>query len=82
MIQLWELRGREDRRYSLFSWRTRMALRHKGLEFKSTPVAMGDKAAIAFSGGSPTPPSFWILTRPACFRFSRFQAAIFIASRF
>ena len=55
MIQLWELRGREDRRYSLFSWRTRMALRHKELEFESTPVAMSDKAAIAFSGGKTVP---------------------------
>ena len=55
MIQLWELRGREDRRYSLFSWRTRMALRHKELEFESTPVAMSDKATIAFSGGKTVP---------------------------
>ena len=55
MIQLWELRGKEDRRYSLFSWRTRMALRHKELEFESTPVAMSDKATIAFSGGKTVP---------------------------
>ncbi len=55
MIQLWELGGRDERRYSLFSWRTRMALRHKGLEFHSTAVAMSDKAAIAFSGGKTVP---------------------------
>lgn len=55
MIQLWELAGREDRRYSLFSWRTRMALAHKGLAFESTPVCMSDKAAIAFSGGKTVP---------------------------
>lgn len=55
MIQLWELRGNGERRYSLFSWRTRMALRHKGLEFQSAPVAMSDKAAIAFSGGKTVP---------------------------
>jgi glutathione S-transferase len=55
VIQLWELRGKGERRYSLFSWRTRMALRHKGLEFQSTPVAMSDKAAIAFSGGKTVP---------------------------
>ena len=55
MIQLWELRGKGERRYSLFSWRTRMALRHKGLEFQSTPVAMSDKAALAFSGGKTVP---------------------------
>ena len=55
MIQLWELRGKGDRRYSLFSWRTRMALKHKGLEFATHPVAMSDKAAIAFSGGKTVP---------------------------
>ncbi|HET7362726.1 MAG TPA: glutathione S-transferase N-terminal domain-containing protein [Burkholderiales bacterium] len=55
MITLWELGGKGGRRYSLFSWRTRMALRHKGLEFESMPVAMSDKAAIAFSGGKTVP---------------------------
>lgn len=55
MIVLWELGGQGGRRYSLFSWRTRMALRHKGLEFESRPVAMSDKAAIAFSGGRTVP---------------------------
>ena len=55
MIELWELKGKNDRRYSLFSWRTRMALKHKGLEFTSHPVAMSDKATIAFSGGKTVP---------------------------
>ena len=55
MIELWELKGRGDRRYSLFSWRTKMALKHKGLDFQSHPVAMSDKAAIAFSGGKTVP---------------------------
>ncbi len=55
MIELWELTGRGDRRYSLFSWRTKMALKHKGLDFQSHPVVMSDKAAIAFSGGKTVP---------------------------
>ena len=55
MIELWELKGKGERRYSLFSWRTKMALKHKGLEFTSHPVAMSDKAAIAFSGGKTVP---------------------------
>jgi glutathione S-transferase len=55
MIALWELKGKGERPYSLFSWRTRMALRHKGLPFESKPVAMSDKAAIAFSGGKTVP---------------------------
>lgn len=55
MITLWELGGRDDRRYSLFSWRTRMALRHKRLDFATVPVRMSDKAVIAFSGGKTVP---------------------------
>jgi glutathione S-transferase len=55
VITLWELQGKDGRRYSLFSWRARMALRHKGLDFDSRPVCMTDKAAIAFSGGKTVP---------------------------
>jgi len=55
VITLWELGGKDGRRYSLFSWRTRMALRHKGLAFETRPVCMSDKAAIAFSGGKTVP---------------------------
>jgi len=55
VITLWELGGRNDRRYSLFSWRTRMALRHKGLPFETQPVCISDKPAIAFSGGKTVP---------------------------
>jgi glutathione S-transferase len=55
MITLWELGGKDGRRYSLFSWRTRMALAHKGLAFETKPVCMSDKAAIAFSSGKTVP---------------------------
>jgi glutathione S-transferase len=55
VITLWELRGKSDRRYSLFSWRSRMALRHKGLEFATRAVCLTDKQAIAFSGGRTVP---------------------------
>jgi glutathione S-transferase len=55
MITLWELGGRNGRRYSLFSWRTRMALAHKGLAFESHPVQLSDKGTIAFSGGKTVP---------------------------
>jgi len=55
MIELWELRGEDDRRYSNFSWRTRMALSHKGLPASFVPVLLTDKAAIAFSGGKTVP---------------------------
>jgi glutathione S-transferase len=55
VIALYELKGKDDRRYSLFSWRARMALRHKGLDFESVPVHLSDKAAIEFSGGKTVP---------------------------
>ena len=55
MIQLWELKGRDGRRYSAYSWRTKMALKHKGLEWESHPVLMSDKQTIAFSGGKTVP---------------------------
>ena len=55
MIQLWELKGRDGRRYSAYSWRAKMALKHKGLEWQSHPVLMSDKPAIAFSGGKTVP---------------------------
>jgi glutathione S-transferase len=55
VIRLWELQGREGRRYSLFSWRARMALAHKGLAFETQPVCLVDKEAIAFSGGKTVP---------------------------
>ena len=55
MILLYELKGKGGRRYSLFSWRARMALRHKGLDFESIPVRLSDKAVIEFSGGKTVP---------------------------
>lgn len=54
-ITLYELGGLNDRRYSLFSWRTRMALAHKGLIYDTVAVPVHDKAAIAFSGQDKVP---------------------------
>lgn len=55
MLEMWELCGRDDARFSTFSWRTRMALHHKGLDFRVNPVAVSDKAAVAFSGQPKVP---------------------------
>jgi glutathione S-transferase len=55
MLELWELGGRRGCRFSTFSWRTRLALHHKRLAFTVHPVAVSDKAAIAFSGQSKVP---------------------------
>jgi glutathione S-transferase len=55
MLELWELGGRNDCRFSTFSWRSRLALHHKGLTFTVHPVAVSDKAATAFSGQGKVP---------------------------
>jgi glutathione S-transferase len=55
MLELWELGGRDDCRFSTFSWRTRLALHHKGLAFVVHPVAVSDKAAVSFSGQNKVP---------------------------
>jgi len=54
-LTLYELGGLNDRRYSLFSWRTRYALAHKGLTAEYKPVRISDKAAIAFSKQDKVP---------------------------
>jgi glutathione S-transferase len=47
---LYELVGRDDRRFSPHCWRVRMALAHKGLDCTYEPVRFTDKDKIAFSG--------------------------------
>ena len=45
----------EDRRFSPYCWRTKMALKHKGLEFETVPWRFTDNDAIAFSGSKTVP---------------------------
>jgi glutathione S-transferase len=52
---LYELVGRDDRRFSPHCWRIRMALAHKGLEAAFEPVRFIDKEKIAFSGQKLVP---------------------------
>ena len=55
-IKLWDLAGaEEDRRFSPYCWRVKMALKHKGLEFETIPWRFTDKDAIAFSGQKLVP---------------------------
>lgn len=55
-IVLYDLAGaEEDRRFSPFCWRSRMALAHKGLAVETRPWRFTDKAAIAFSGQGKVP---------------------------
>ena len=55
-IQLYDLAGAEDdRRFSPYCWRTRMALKHKGLEFETIPWRFTEKEAIAPHGSKTVP---------------------------
>jgi glutathione S-transferase len=55
-ITLYDLAGAEpDRRFSPYCWRTKMALKHKGLEFNTVPWRFTEKEKIAFAGSSTVP---------------------------
>ena len=54
-IQLYELAGRDDRRFSPYCWRARMALEHKNLKYETVPVRFTDKDLIAFSDQERVP---------------------------
>ena len=54
-LTLYELGGLNDRRYSLYSWRARLALADRGLAVDYRPVRVSDKAAIAFSKQDKVP---------------------------
>ncbi len=53
---LYELTGAEDdRRFSPYCWRSRLALAHKGLAVETRPWRFTEKDAIAFSGQGKVP---------------------------
>jgi glutathione S-transferase len=54
-LTLYELGGCSGQHYSQFSWRSRLALAHKELPFRTVPVRISDKASIAFSGQTKVP---------------------------
>jgi len=54
-LKLYELAGRDDRRFSPYCWRARMALAHKGLEPELIPIGFTDKDKIAFSKQDKVP---------------------------
>jgi glutathione S-transferase len=45
----------EDTRFSPYCWRTKMALKHKGLDFDTVPWRFTDKDAIRFAQSSTVP---------------------------
>lgn len=55
-MKLWDLAAAEDdRRFSPYCWRIRMALAHKGLEAETIPWRFTDTDKIAFSGQGLVP---------------------------
>jgi glutathione S-transferase len=55
-IKLYDLAAAEDDRlFSPYCWRVKMALAHKGLAFESVPWRFTEKEAIAFSGSTTVP---------------------------
>lgn len=55
-IKLYDLAGAEDdRRFSPYCWRIKMALMHKGLAFETVPWRFTEKDAIAFANSSTVP---------------------------
>ncbi len=56
MLKLYDLAGAEDdRRFSPYCWRIKMALAHKGLEVETIPWRFTEKDAIAFSSQGRVP---------------------------
>src|SRR3954462_14547977 len=56
MITLYDLAAaEEDRRFSPYCWRAKMALKHKGLEFATVPWRFSDKEALAFAKSKTVP---------------------------
>src|SRR5918992_6135078 len=55
-IQLYDLAGAEDdRRFSPYCWRVKMALKHKGLDFEAIPWRYTEKDRIEFTGSTTVP---------------------------
>jgi len=52
---LYELAGRDGRRFSPFCWRSRLALAHKGLDATCEPCRFTEKDKFAFSGQERLP---------------------------
>ena len=53
--KLYELLGADDRRFSPYCWRARMAVAHKGLDTGYVPMGFMEKDKIAFSGQKQVP---------------------------
>jgi hypothetical protein len=54
-IVMYDLVGRDDRRFSPHCWRTRMALAHKGLEHEALPTRFTEIPKIEVARSRPCP---------------------------
>lgn len=55
-IILYDLSGEaDDLRFSPYCWRIKMALKHKGLEWRGVPWRFTDKTSIAFANSTTVP---------------------------
>jgi glutathione S-transferase len=55
MITLYDLVFQNDRRPSPYCWRTKLALKHKGLVWRDEPTGFTDKQKIAFAQSQTVP---------------------------
>jgi glutathione S-transferase len=55
MITLYDLVLDQDRRPSPFCWRAKLALRHKGLDWRDEPMGFTEKHKIAFADSQTVP---------------------------
>lgn len=55
MITLYDLTFAEDRRPSPYCWRAKLALKHKGLQWRDEPCGFSEKQKIAFAQSQTYP---------------------------
>jgi glutathione S-transferase len=55
MITLYDLAFDRDLRPSPYCWRTKLALKHKGLAWRDEPCGFGEKQKVAFAGSQTYP---------------------------
>lgn len=55
MITLYDLVFADDRRPSPYCWRSKLAIRHKGLDWRDEPMGFTEKQKIAFATSTTVP---------------------------